>query len=57
MNIEEQVATLMQGTEYGDVELKNAMQKELHERLIQAQVEKRPLRVYAGFDPRTTDLH
>ena len=57
MNIEEQVATLMQGAEYGDVELKNAMQRELHERLIQAEAEKRPLRVYAGFDPRTTDLH
>ncbi|MCH7662978.1 MAG: tyrosine--tRNA ligase, partial [Chloroflexi bacterium] len=57
MNIEEQVETLMQGAEYGDEELKNAMQKELHERLLQAKAEKRPLRVYAGFDPRTTDLH
>ncbi len=57
MNIEEQVATLMQGAEYGDEQLKAAMQKELKERLELAQKEKRPLKVYAGFDPRTTDLH
>ncbi|MDH3942960.1 MAG: tyrosine--tRNA ligase [Anaerolineae bacterium] len=57
MNIKDQIATLMQGTEYGDDELKMAMQKELHERLAAAEKEKRPLRVYAGFDPRTTDLH
>ncbi|MCG8379812.1 MAG: tyrosine--tRNA ligase, partial [Proteobacteria bacterium] len=57
MKIEEQVATLMQGTEFGDDQLKAAMQKELHERLEVAKKEKRPLRVYAGFDPRTTDLH
>ena len=57
MKIEEQVATLMQGTDYGDPQLKAAMQKELTERLKQAEKENRPLRVYAGFDPRTTDLH
>jgi len=57
LTIDEQVATLMQGTEYGDNKLKLAMQKELHERLVEAEKEKRPLRVYAGFDPRTTDLH
>jgi tyrosyl-tRNA synthetase len=47
----------MQGTEYGDEELKGAMRKELRERLIEAQKEGRPLRVYCGFDPRTSDLH
>jgi len=57
MKIEEQVATLMQGTDYGDAQLKAAMQKELSELLIQAEKENRPLRAYAGFDPRTTDLH
>ncbi len=57
MKIEEQVATLMQGSDYGDETLKAAMQKELHERLVLAEKEKRPLQVYAGFDPRTTDLH
>ncbi|MBW8012238.1 MAG: tyrosine--tRNA ligase [Chloroflexi bacterium] len=57
MNIEEQVATLMQGTDYGDEELKKAMGDELRERLIEAQSEDRPLRVYCGYDPRTADLH
>jgi tyrosyl-tRNA synthetase len=57
MNIDEQVELLMQGTEYGDEELKGAMRKELRERLIEAQKEGRPLRVYCGFDPRTSDLH
>jgi len=57
MNIEEQVAYLMQGTEYGDEDLKKAMAKELHDRLIEAEHEQRPLRVYCGFDPRTSDLH
>ncbi|MEA4909347.1 MAG: tyrosine--tRNA ligase [Chloroflexi bacterium] len=57
MNIDEQVAYLMQGTEYGDETLKQAMQKELRERLIEARQEGRPLRVYCGYDPRKADLH
>jgi tyrosyl-tRNA synthetase len=57
MNIEEQVATLMQGTEYGDDKLRRAMETELRERLQEAERSGRKLRVYAGFDPRTTDLH
>lgn len=57
MSIEEQVAYLMQGTEYGDAELKQAMADELRQRLVEAEREKRPLRVYCGFDPRTSDLH
>ena len=57
MNIEEQVELLMQGTEYGDEDLKKAMTAELHERLTLAQKEGRPLRVYCGYDPTSTDLH
>ncbi len=57
MNVEEQVAFLMQGTEYGDEAVKQAMTEELRQRLIQVQKEGRPLRVYAGFDPRKADLH
>jgi tyrosyl-tRNA synthetase len=57
MNIDEQVALLMQGTEYGDEGLAKAMADELRERLIEAEKENRPLKVYCGFDPRTTDLH
>jgi len=57
MTIDEQVQLLMQGTEYGDEELKGAMAAELRQRLVEAQAEGRPLRVYCGFDPRTSDLH
>jgi tyrosyl-tRNA synthetase len=57
MNIDEQVELLMQGTEYGDEELKKAMTTELRERLIEAQKVGRPLRVYCGFDPTHVDLH
>ncbi|MFZ5910652.1 MAG: tyrosine--tRNA ligase [Chloroflexota bacterium] len=57
MNIEEQVELLMQGTEYGDEELKKAMTVELREQLLQSEKEGRPLRVYCGYDPTSTDLH
>jgi tyrosyl-tRNA synthetase len=57
MSIDEQVALLMQGTEYGDEQLKEAMRRELKERLLEAERDKRPLRVYCGYDPTSTDLH
>jgi tyrosyl-tRNA synthetase len=57
VNIEEQVEQLMLGTEYGDEELKKAMTTELRQRLMDAQTEGRPLRVYCGYDPTSTDLH
>ena len=57
MNIDEQVELLMLGTEYGDEDLKKAMTAELHERLLLAEKEGRPLRVYCGYDPTSTDLH
>jgi tyrosyl-tRNA synthetase len=56
-SIDQQVSLLMQGTEYGDEELKKAMTEELRERLIEAEKEGRPLRVYCGYDPTSTDLH
>jgi tyrosyl-tRNA synthetase len=55
--IDDQVALLMQGTEYGDEGLKQNMANELRQRLIESDKEHRPLRVYCGFDPRTSDLH
>lgn len=57
MDIDEQVRYLMQGTAYGDEGLKQAMANELRQRLVEAEREDRPLRVYCGFDPRTSDLH
>lgn len=55
--LDEQVSILMRGTEYGDEALKQAMAMELRQRLIEAEKEGRKLRVYCGFDPRTSDLH
>jgi tyrosyl-tRNA synthetase len=57
MSIDEQVEFLMQGTEYGDEALKQAMKNELRQRLIEAKQERRPLRVYCGYDPTKPDLH
>jgi len=57
MTIDEQVAYLMQGAEYGDDQVKKAMAAELKERLREAEKEKRPLKVYCGYDPTAPDLH
>ena len=55
--VDEQVAILLRGVDFGDEQIKQAMEMELRERLQEAQDEGRPLRVYCGYDPRTTDLH
>lgn len=55
--IDEQVEVLMSGAAYGDPETFENMKKDLRERLIEAEKEGRPLRVYCGYDPRTSDLH
>lgn len=57
MNISEQVELLMQGTEYGDENLKQTMASELRQRLRETEAEGRKLRIYCGYDPRTSDLH
>ncbi len=57
MEINEQVDLLMQGTDYGDDAIKQSMAAELRQRLAQAGAEGRPLRVYCGYDPTSTDLH
>jgi tyrosyl-tRNA synthetase len=57
MSIDEQVALLMQGTDYGDAQLQQAMARELKERLIDSEKTGRPLKVYCGFDPTSSDLH
>ena len=55
--IEEQVEVLMSGTAYGDPEIRKNMAKDLMRRLRECEAEGRPLRVYCGYDPRTSDLH
>ena len=57
MTLDEQVAYLMQGADYGDEQVKDAMAAELKERLIDAEKEGRPLKVYCGYDPTAPDLH
>lgn len=57
ITLEEQLDVLMSGTEYGDPQTRINMRKELKQRLIDAQAEGRPLRVYCGYDPRKPDLH
>jgi len=54
--IDEQVTILMRGAEFGDDQIKEHMQKELRERLVEAEKTGRPLRVYAGFDPTAAYL-
>lgn len=56
-SIEEQVEVLMSGTAYGDPKTKENMANDLRERLTEAEKAGRPLRVYCGYDPRTSDLH
>ncbi|HJL69532.1 MAG: tyrosine--tRNA ligase [Anaerolineales bacterium] len=53
MKIDRQLGLLMQGTEYGDDNLERSMRSELRALLL----EKRPLRVYCGYDPTSADLH
>jgi len=57
ITIDEQVAILMRGAEFGDEQIKERMQAELRERLIEAQKTGRPLRVYCGYDPTAPDIH
>ena len=52
-SIDEQMAILMQGVDFGDQQIKDVMAAELRERLAEG----RPLRVYCGYDPTSTDLH
>jgi tyrosyl-tRNA synthetase len=53
LSLDQQLALLMQGTEYGDEQLAKAMEAELRAKLAEG----RPLKVYCGYDPRTADLH
>lgn len=54
---EEQLALLMRGAEYGDDLLRAQMHAELDERLGESARTGRPLRVYLGVDPTSSDLH
>ncbi len=55
--VEEQMAILMRGVQFGDEVTRQNMEAELRERLTESVREDRPLRVYCGFDPTASDLH
>jgi tyrosyl-tRNA synthetase len=55
--IDEQVAILMRGAEFGDEQIKEHMQAELRERLIEVERTGSSLRVYCGYDPTAPDIH
>lgn len=50
--VDEQMPILMQGVEFGDLQMRETMEAELRERLAEG----RPLRVYCGYDPTSPDL-
>src|SRR6185312_13501365 len=50
--VDDQLAVLMSGVDYGDERLRREMQRELRDLLEQD----RPLRVYLGIDPTATSL-
>jgi tyrosyl-tRNA synthetase len=57
MNIHEQVEYLMQGADFGDESIADSMAEELRQRLLESEKTGKPLRVYCGYDPTSTDLH
>jgi tyrosyl-tRNA synthetase len=55
--IDEQATILMRGTDFGDEQTKEHMQKELHERLVASEKTGKPIKVYCGYDPTAPDIH
>ena len=55
--VEEQLAILMRGVEFGDETTRRNMEAELRQRLAESAHTGRPLRVYCGFDPTASNLH
>lgn len=57
LSIDEQVAILMRGADFGDAQTFANMEKELRVRLLESQQSGRPLKVYLGVDPSAPDIH
>ncbi|WP_423226391.1 tyrosine--tRNA ligase [Candidatus Amarolinea aalborgensis] len=57
LSIDEQVAILMRGADFGDAQTYANMEKELRARLLESQQNGRPLKVYLGVDPSAPDIH
>lgn len=56
-SIDKQVSIYMQGSEFGDPQIKEMMTRELRQKLIEAKADGRPLRVYCGYDVTAPDIH
>lgn len=56
-SIDEQMAILTHGAEFGDAQTKEHMLEELRQRLIESEKTGRPLRIYCGYDPTAPDIH
>jgi len=55
--VDEQMAIIMRGVEFGDPQIREVMERELRERLEESVRTGRPLKVYCGYDPTAPDLH
>lgn len=55
--VDQQMQILMRGVDFGDRLTYNNMERELRERLQESYDTGRPLKVYCGYDPSSTDLH
>lgn len=55
--VDEQMQILMRGVDFGDEQTRQNMEKELRARIERSQETGKPLRVYCGFDPTSSDLH
>jgi tyrosyl-tRNA synthetase len=56
-SVDEQLAILMRGVEFGDDTIRSNMEIELRSRLAESARDGKALRVYCGFDPTASDLH
>lgn len=55
--VDQQMQILMRGVDFGDKLTYSNMERELRERLQESYDTGRPLKVYCGYDPSSTDLH
>jgi len=55
--VDDQLAILMRGVDFGDDQMRHNMEMELRERLDEHHHGGQPLRVYCGSDPTAPDLH
>lgn len=55
--VDEQMQILMRGVDFGDEQTLQNMEKELRVRIERSRETGKPLRVYCGFDPTSSDLH